>query len=170
MGAAADIIAAIEILAQSGHAGAVRVAAGLRARLDSNVITFEGALGKAPGWRAAWRRGQVARLLDSMAERYFRGLRYGRPLVNEVTNAAVAYQRRGGWRKDKKTGHRPDGVDGAIADVLRLNGGEFPSVATLRRVYEDIEARRRLSARDRCQDYPDWIIRLAQKNAKEPNR
>jgi hypothetical protein len=132
----ADIAAAVRLLAQSGDAGALRVAAALEAWRSSAEITLEEALGRAPGWRAGWRLRRRDEAALRMALQ-FPNLS-DRALAVKVDDVVNRYET-SAWRRDRVSGHRPDGVNGLAFDIL-IHGG-LPGIEHLRKAFEDCNRR-----------------------------
>jgi hypothetical protein len=132
----ADLAAAMRLLAQSGDAAALRFAAALDAWRSSTTLSLEEALGRAPGWRAAWR----LRRRDEAFRRL--GLQFpnlsDRALAVKVIKAVNRYGRSAAWRRDRDSGHRPDGIDGLCFDVL-ITHGPLPGIELLRKVFGELQ-------------------------------
>jgi hypothetical protein len=132
----ADLAAAGRLLARSGDAAALRVATALEEWRSSAEITLEEALGRAPGWRAAWRLRRRDEAALRMALQ-FPNLS-DRALAVRVTKVVSRYET-SAWRRDRVSGHRPDGVNGLAFDIL-IHGG-LPGVEHLRRLLGNYNGR-----------------------------
>jgi hypothetical protein len=92
-------------------------------------------LGRAPGWRAAWR----LRRRDEAFRRL--GLQFpnlsDRALAVEVTKVVNRYETSAAWRCDRDSGHRPDGINGLCFDVL-ISGG-LPGLERLRKAFGELQ-------------------------------
>jgi hypothetical protein len=126
-----DLAEAIRLLAETGNPAGLRVAEALAAWRDAGQ-PIEAALGLQATWRSDYRRGRQNQALAAVAG-YFPGL-FGRKLASRMTNAERRY--RTAWPRDRKTGHRPDGLNGAIYDCLVLS--EFPSEEKLRKLFNGV--------------------------------
>src|SRR5260370_3883802 len=111
----ADIVAEVRLLAESGDPAALAVAGGLDAWRRSGAIWLEEALGRAPGWRVAWRLRRRDEALRRLALQ-FPDLS-GRALAAELHRVVTRYGACA-WRRDRDSGHRPDGVNGLAFDAL----------------------------------------------------
>src|SRR5260370_35176216 len=103
----ADIAAAVRPLAESGDPAALRVAAALDPWRRSDAISLEEALGRAPGWRVAWRLRRRDEALRRLALQ-FPDLS-GRPLAAERP-PLVAPSRAGARGRDRASGPPPGRV------------------------------------------------------------
>jgi hypothetical protein len=121
----------ITLLAASGDPDAIWVAEGLTSWRDDGQ-PIEAVLGLPPAWRSDDRRQRQNQGLTAVAA-YFPGL-CGRELARRMTAAERRY--RTSWPRDRNAGHRPDGLNGAVFDVLSL--GEFPSEEKLRKLFNGV--------------------------------
>jgi hypothetical protein len=127
---------AIVVLAEDGGGDLVPIAEGLALWLSSAPGTsFDVALQLPAGWRDVARRAWRNSILRDMAVRFFPSL-HGRGLALEVFTTVHRYQATG-WRRDRSTLRRPDGVLGAAYDVLRL--GSAPGQEQIRKILRGID-------------------------------
>lgn len=92
-----------------------------------NGNALDAALGLSATWRSQYQRQRQKHALAALAG-YFPDA-CGRELARRITAAERRY--RAAWPRDKAAGRRPDGLNGAVYDVLVL--GEFPSEEKLRK-------------------------------------
>jgi hypothetical protein len=118
---------AVRILAENGGPEAVLVAEGLDRWRRSRTITFEEALGYAPGIRGATMQRTRDRALSEIVG-LFPGLS-GRPLEKEVRRVVEEYEATR-WAADDAARHRPDGPAGLCFDLL--SSGGLPCAGHLR--------------------------------------
>lgn len=90
---------------------------------------FAQALDLAPDWHEARRQRQRHAALQELAARHFVPLR-GRARARAIVKAGTTYAT-SRWERDRKQGHRPDGMEGLFYDVLRT--GPIPTEETLRK-------------------------------------
>jgi hypothetical protein len=134
-GRVAGVRKAVSLLAEHGDDGVVAVAGALAIWIDqapAATITFDDALNLPPGWRSALRRQQRDQALLRLWRHHFVGLQ-GREAVRAVSAAARRYEGTG-WPRDRRTGRRPDGLNGDLFDVLCL--GSLPAEGSLRRLFQ----------------------------------
>jgi hypothetical protein len=110
---------AVRILAESGDPEAVLVAEALDRWRRSRTITFEEALGYAPGIRGATMQRTRDSALSELT-RLFPGLS-GRALERRVREVVEEYEATR-WAADDAARHRPDGSDGLYFDLLSSGG------------------------------------------------
>jgi hypothetical protein len=125
----ADLAHAIATLAATGAPEDARVAEALDRWRRSRTITFEEALGYAPGIRGATMQRTRDAALAALA-RLFPGLS-GRPLEKKVRLAVEEYEITR-WAADDAARHRPDGRDGLCFDLL--SSGGLPCAGHLRAI------------------------------------
>jgi hypothetical protein len=115
----AAIARAVQILAETGDSTAALIAEGLAQWSRSRTISFEEALGYAPGIRGATMQRTRDTALGELV-RLFPGLS-GRPLERKVREAVEEYETTR-WAADDAARHRPDSVDGLCFDLLSSGG------------------------------------------------
>jgi hypothetical protein len=125
-----DIARAVRLLAESEDPAALQVAAALEAWRRSAEISFEEALGRAPSWRAAWRRRRRDEALHRLTLQ-FANLS-DQALADNVQEVVNRYETSAAWRRDRDSGHRPDGVDGLAFVLIH---GEPPGREHLRKAF-----------------------------------
>jgi hypothetical protein len=118
-----DLAHAIATLAAAGAPEDARVGEALAAWRDGNQ-SLEECLGVCTGWRSGWRRAQRDQALHRLAAQYYPVLK-GRELPRAVARDGSRYERSTAWPCDRKAGHRPDGRNGAIWDVLQYGEGNL---------------------------------------------
>jgi predicted TIM-barrel enzyme len=125
---ASDIAAAILILAQSGHAGGIRVAEALAAcRTGQGLME---ALGAAPGYWQAHRLRKRDNAFRDLAMQL--PSQKTRPLAVAALDVVTRYRASAAWECDQRAGHRPDGRNGLAFDIL-TSGAPLPDVEHLRK-------------------------------------
>ena len=108
------------ILAETGDPAAAFVAEALSLWLRDGgpELGIDQALGFAPGWRAAQARQRREQAIRDLARQW--PTLGGRAAARAMVAHAATYESRGGWKRDCRLGHRPDGINGIIFDLLHL--------------------------------------------------
>jgi hypothetical protein len=127
MSNAADISDRVDGMRQAGlaaieHGGpaAQRIGAVLLrlADLTADSGTFEAEAGLCPGWKAEARRARRDAMVIDIRRRHFPDLT-ARAAAAEIETAARRYAATG-FRADRRTRRRPDGIRGDLFDILSV--------------------------------------------------
>jgi hypothetical protein len=97
-------------------------------------VSLEAALGLGPHWRIELARAQRNRAIAKLL-RYYPAASI-RQRAKAVVQAVRRYEPTG-WKRDRQSGRRPDGVRGALYDLLAI-GAEIPDECQLRRIIKEI--------------------------------
>lgn len=111
------------------------VAAAIDTWLAAGDGDFAAALGLPPGWHSALRRRQRNDVLCEVARRRFPALNPSAAAL-ALLRASRRYEGTS-WPRDRKSGRRPDGINGDIFDVLSL--GEMPCERILRSLFSELD-------------------------------
>jgi hypothetical protein len=129
---AARLRAAAANLAERGD---VATAEAVLTWLDGDAsVTLEAALGLPPDGRMRARLENRDTLLIALARRHFPTLT-GRRLADAVALAGSRYAG-SSWTRDRRSGRRPDGLNGDLFDIL--SAGEIPGDARLRQIFNGL--------------------------------
>ena len=97
-------------------------------------VQWEGALGLGPHWRTELARARRNRAIAELLQ-YFPAMSI-RQRAKAIAQAVRRYETTG-WKRDRQSRRRPDGVRGAVYDLLAIGAG-VPDECQLRRIIKEI--------------------------------